>query len=467
MLGLLTMKEFLAHFKSLRFQISFLLIVGIMTFSGLMFSIKYRQELEDFSQNRIENSDLLSEHAENLSTVAFSRQQVYTAPSPLELLAEGRRKLLPNSFKVNVFTLSYPEQKTRANYLLSRFNDLDWSFIIVYFLSFLALLLTYDAISGEREDGTLRLLMSYSVGRDKVLLAKFLGAFLIIIIPLALGILVDILILMVSGSVAFELSHWAKLLCVIGVSVVFLSLFLFIGLLVSTRSAHSVVSMISLLLIWTVLVIIIPSTGKIFATKFYRIPSRAIVDKEITEKRREIWSNRAGDPSPEKNPGRWDGDPFAPNVPYRSAMVNEMTSAGNKIYHEYIRKMLSQIRSARAFTMVSPAMLYQVTVENICNTGIARFERFFKDVNRYKDQLKQFVLDKDKRDKESPHLLNEWHSNCISQKPVDFNRIPKFKEKDVGLKEAIRESMLLILVLIFSNMLIFLLAYASFLRGDI
>ena len=190
--------------------------------------------------------------------------------------------------------MDYPEQKIRANYLLSPFRDLDWSFIIVHFLSFLAFLLTYDAVSGEREDGTLRLLMANSVGRSKVLLAKFLGVFLIIMIPLALGIVVDILILMVSGSVAFELSDWAKLLCVIGVSVIFLSLFLFIGLLVSIKSVNPVVSMISLLLIWTMLVIIVPSTGKIFAAKFYRIPTRTIMDEEITEKQREIWSNRAG-----------------------------------------------------------------------------------------------------------------------------------------------------------------------------
>ena len=76
-------------------------------------------------------------------------------------------------------------------------------------------------------------------------------------------------------------------------------------------------------------------------------------------------------------------------------------------------------------------------------------------------------MEEDQRDEESPHLLNVWHSNCISQKPVDFNRIPKFKERDAALKETINESGLLVFALIFSTILVFLLTYASFLRCDI
>ena len=51
----------------------------------------------------------------------------------------------------------------------------DLVFIIGVFLSLMVFLLSYDSISGEREEGTLRLVFSYNVPRDTFLLGKYIG----------------------------------------------------------------------------------------------------------------------------------------------------------------------------------------------------------------------------------------------------------------------------------------------------
>ena len=65
---------------------------------------------------------------------------------------------------------------------------MDWAFIIGYVLSLIALLFTFDSVSGEREQGTLRLMLANSIPRHTVLIGKFLGALISITIPFLLAV---------------------------------------------------------------------------------------------------------------------------------------------------------------------------------------------------------------------------------------------------------------------------------------
>ncbi len=80
--------------------------------------------------------------------------------------------------------LRYRQDNYQKNSMLQSFTALDWSFIISVVISFVVILFTFDAISGERERGTLALMLSNSVPRGVILLSKFLGAFIAIVIPM-------------------------------------------------------------------------------------------------------------------------------------------------------------------------------------------------------------------------------------------------------------------------------------------
>ena len=468
MLKLLILREIRAHVKSARFQMAFALIVVVMAASAAIFCTRYIQLLEDYGREVQENQRDVRDQTGRLCDFAFFRHRVHMRPMPLEMLSEGRRKFLPNSFEVNLFLIDYPERKGRTNDLMGWFSDLDWSFIIVHLFSFLALLLTYDAISGEKEDGTLRLVMSYPVSRDRVIVGKFLGILLVMAGSLLVGLLLHLLIVNAMAPVSLAGDEWLRIAAGAWTSLVFLSLCLLVGLFVSTRCARSSTSMVSLLMIWMILVVVIPPTGRIFASKVYNVPSRRQVQKEIDQARDDIWNTQAGfDVPAERNPGNWSGDPFAPNVPYRSRMVNDMEDVYRRIYSGYIRKLWEQVTRARQFLMVSPAVLYQLAMENVANTGVERFRRFFTQIQRYRTTLEQFVRDVDREDPESAHLLNGWHKECISQRPVDYNRISQFREEDVSPADALMEVRWSLLALVLMGLTMFLLTYISFLRYDV
>jgi len=68
-----------------------------------------------------------------------------------------------------------PQVKQQRNFLLPQFIHIDWIFLNSLILSFVALLLTYDCICGEKEGGTLRLMLAGAVPRHKLLVAKYLS----------------------------------------------------------------------------------------------------------------------------------------------------------------------------------------------------------------------------------------------------------------------------------------------------
>lgn len=61
------------------------------------------------------------------------------------------------------------------------------STLAVFLIPLIALLLAYDAVVGERESGTLQLLLTYPLSRTALLLGKFLGHSLILGAATALG----------------------------------------------------------------------------------------------------------------------------------------------------------------------------------------------------------------------------------------------------------------------------------------
>ncbi len=107
------------------------------------------------------------------------------------------------------------------------------SSLTIFLVPLIALLLSHDAIVGERERGTLLLLLSYPVGRGQVILGKFLGHVAILAIATAVGYGAAGLALAL-GSEAPGAAGWRAFAIMIGSSVLLGAAFLAIGYAAST-----------------------------------------------------------------------------------------------------------------------------------------------------------------------------------------------------------------------------------------
>jgi len=459
-------RELLENIYSLRYSLTLILVLFLSTISGYVFISRFEKGLGEYHRETHKNLAGLEEQATNLSHVPNYVQTIHRHPKMLELACAGFEKSLPNTFRINAFSIFLPELKSAGNFLMSRFSDIDWTFMVAFVLSFISLLLTYESFSGERQRGTLSQIMCNPVSRESLLLGKYLGGMLTLMVPLLLGISLNLLIVSTSEFVSIQAREWTKILVIAVVSALYLSIFVLLGMLVSIRTDRASTSLVILLFVWVIVVIVIPSGGRILAEHFYEVPSQAEVHRRFSEARQEIWehSERYGE-----NAGNWGGDLNADwiNPPARARLYDAITDARNQIFGEYIHQMIEQVRFGRAFTRVSPTTIYQSASESIVSVGIVRFGNLYQQLKQYKEALRKYVIEKDREDPDSWHLLFERHQRCLSQEPVDFNTIPRFQEKDPSLSETIPDSIIDLGMLMLYNILLFMAAYVAFLRSDV
>ena len=130
-------------------------------------------------------------------------------------------------------TLWDARMRGTTNPLLNLFSAIDIVFIFEVVLSLMALIFAYDAISGERERGTLRLVLTHPVRRGHILLAKYISAMICLLGPLLMSLLLAAILLITSTAISLNISDFLRIGGIILSSIVYLSVFYLIGMLIS------------------------------------------------------------------------------------------------------------------------------------------------------------------------------------------------------------------------------------------
>ena len=106
----------------------------------------------------------------------------------------------------------------------------------------MSIILTYDAISGEKTRGTLRMVMSRPVSRIAFLWSKYLSAYVVLLVPLFIGTLASLLTVVFSEKIRLEGIDFVKSLAAFLVIALFLSFTILLGLAASVVAYDLLVS---------------------------------------------------------------------------------------------------------------------------------------------------------------------------------------------------------------------------------
>ena len=477
-------REILDNLTRFRFALTVVLIMVLMLLNAVIFvSSQYPRRVGEYSQDINAATESMKERSASLGKLAVSGPgDLYKKPSPLGFVATGADAKLPKRVTANASSgsnwnapnfhyshsnnwwLEYTQDVFQKNDALPNFTELDWTFIIGLVMSFMAILFTYDAVSGERETGTLSLLMSNAVSRATVLLAKFLGAFLTLMLPLLIGILLNLMIVNASELVSLDGSEWVRFGIIVVASAFYISIFLWLGLLISSQFSNSSSSLLVLLLIWVVFVVLIPNTMGVLASGFQQVPSRSEVSRlkqaKLDEIHERYWADRKlfqfGSPS--------DNPPNIEALRTWAGYLTERADTKSRFDDAHLDKQFAQVAFTQQITRISPAAIYKYALESLAGTGFARHKKFVQQARRYRQQFVSFIQLEDRADNESHHvyLVKEG----LSQKPVAFNSIPKFSEK-LTLGITFKGAFLDLMLLVSLALLLFMAAVLGFLRSDI
>ena len=116
-------------------------------------------------QSRYEaNSDLVEQELRQSTSWGHMSSKVYRAPDPMQIFVSGldydigRWAAISDEQGAKLENSAYSDDPIYAV-----FRFIDFAFIVQFVLTLFAILFTFNAINGEREDGTLKLVFSNAV----------------------------------------------------------------------------------------------------------------------------------------------------------------------------------------------------------------------------------------------------------------------------------------------------------------
>ena len=463
----ITWRELYDNLNSLRFALTTGLLLALMFTNAVVYLREHPERTQAYHNAAADAVKTLEARSTNLYRLAAEGPgELYKAPSPLRFCAEGGEAFLPkhaagiNSFRdianvTPIWRMVYPQETPNLLNIRPDFSTLDWAFIVSYVLSFIPLLFTFDSISGELGRGTLRLTLANPIPRHTVLIGKFLGAFISIHIPFAIAVLMNLLLIATSDAVHLTAEAWGRLGILYAVAILYISLFIALGLLVSAAVRESGVSLVVLLFLWVSFVVFIPNT-------LASIGSRTSVPMAYME----FWTQRMqiADEAREAYLQKYRDSQTTPAVHVLAEYVTTEAERYERFNEAYLNQQIAQGKRARAIICISPAAIVQHLFESFAGTGFERHLRFIENVQRYAREYRAFVIDMDRGDPDSLHIIGIREG--MSQKPVSPEAIPKF-EDTLSLSKDFNTAATELLLLTLFVVVLLSGAYLAFVRVEV
>lgn len=454
MVLIIALKRVLLNLKTFRFAAGTLVCLSIIVASGLA-------SLHDFKQRADYCQSLELEHQRQLREAESYNQisrRLILNPTVLTLVSEGvgerfglAAKIPGKSGPVEVFG------RTNANSFLSAFPSVDLAHIIGLLLTLMALLFTYDAVSGEREAGTLQLSLANSLPRYKILLGEYLGALLSVILPLLGCFLLWLALVRVYGGIVFESADWLRVSFVLLASILVVSLFALLGLLMSCSTRQSSTSIMLCLFLWVFLGRLYPDLSSWAATKL--TPMSPGVAEELGPIRPADVHYPSKAEIRERM--RLPRDQFMAKAQEQQRHSREMaqrfvTGVEAEKDAEF-RYMVSQARLAETLQALSPISAYLQIAAILSGTDLGSYVRFRSEARR---------LDRELAEWQERKILQHPQFSGVFPTPLDMSDLPSSHYHSEGLVEGVSRAFLPALVILLFHLLCFLAVLLIFIRYD-
>ncbi len=463
----ITKRELYDNLNSLRFALATVLLLGLMMTNAVIHLREHPERIQKYHDNVADSLNDLKSRTDLYQIAQYGPGLLHKKPSPLHFCAEGGETIMSDVVSnlivrithdlVGFWQLDYRPARHNSKNIRPDIIKIDWGFVIGFVLSLIAILFTFDSISGEREHGTLRLTLANPIPRHAVLIGKFLGALLCISIPFTLAALINLLVISTSSDVQLGTDAWSRLGIIFFIAIIYLCLFIALGLLVSSLVQHSGASLVTLLLIWVTFVVFMPSTLASIASGF----SHPMTYSEFWERRKQILNEFRN----EYLSGLENTQGF-PNKKMQlgGEYVLKETVARETLSHKFLDQQHTQIQQARSVTRISPVAIVQHLLEAFAGTGFERHQQFIQNAQRYAREYREFVSDMDRADPDSPHIIGIREG--MSKKPISPEAIPTF-EDTLSLSRDFNVAAVDLLLLLLYFVVLFAGAYLAFVRIEV
>ena len=506
-------REILANLMTFRFFVAMIICLLLVVVNSIVLIQDYEHRLADYN-------NAVQKHREKrlkAPVYSFLKFSVDYPPNPMGIYNQGIERNGGNTFPIHhnlVPCLWDGGWYGSDNSFLVLFSKIDLTFIFRVVLILLAMLFAYDAVAGEREGGTLRLMMTTAASRGLILVAKYISAMACLIVPLLISLILAQILFTTSGSISLSGADWLRISGIALISIVYLSGFYLIGLVISIASHRTATALMLATFLWVVLVLIYPSLSGWTVRRFWltgeetKRAAREELEQLWDTYEQEVTNYVRNDPvlgEMEKRDGRWVNSLERVGWNLRNRSVEMESGWGNimrylfeglhfahippesehrevsavKAYFQFSvplqirygqqtwqvrQKVLSQVygdkaKMQRSVMRLSPAAMYHQATAALAGTDFHGMVHFIEQVQGYRQAIIDYFHDK------GAFSSRQWFSDDKGR--VDWEDLPQFSYRRADVWTSARHALPNLALLLLINVLMFMAGFLIFVRQEI
>jgi ABC-type transport system involved in multi-copper enzyme maturation permease subunit len=410
-------KDFLLNIFSARFIIGVLLCLILVPFTITVSIDEYKSQLRIYTVDKEKSEKEWKE----IKVYSNLKPEIIKYPEPLGIFYKGINQNVGN--KVKIYLQEYPffptgHASTRDNPLLNAFFSLDFITVLSIVLSLLALVFSYDLITREHEDGTLKLIFTNYNGRISFLIGKITGVLISLLPILVFCFLLSALFIVLSPDIKLQVSDWIRVIILFIFSILYVLIFILMGTLISALVKHSSTAIVLSMLSWIWFVFLWPVSGSylsksIVKTDLYDNVRNSLddLDKEYGKKEGEqwdaiqkklnmkgtIWWNATGG---EDGYFETYGSPSETMEFHRQLNTWKepvrLSYADRKwpIQKKYLDGLIRQQKVEQNLSWFSPSEIFVLASSCLCRSSEKDFLRYMDEMRRYREIIVTFLKEK-------------------------------------------------------------------------
>ncbi len=259
MISAIARKEFLQALLTLRFAVGLILCVVAVAAGTLAMIEDYDSRREAWLRQVGDYDTEVLEQEGPYARLVWDLK-AFRAPRQLAVFSVGSDR-----WQGNQVTVTHHEVPVRSQWLglsnpyMVLFRTVDLSLIVQIILGLLALLFAHDAVCGEREGGTLRLMLANPVARDQVLLGKAAGHLGLLMVLLAVTYVVALLFVQASPALHLGAGEIGRVALMLAASGLYVAAMYAAGLLLSICTRRSATALVLAVFGWLLGVAVYPN----------------------------------------------------------------------------------------------------------------------------------------------------------------------------------------------------------------
>jgi ABC-type transport system involved in multi-copper enzyme maturation permease subunit len=410
-------KDFLLNIFSARFIIGVLLCIILIPFTISVSIDEYKNQLRIYAVDK-ENSE---KELKQIKVYSGLKPELIKYPEPLGILYKGINQNVGN--KVKIYLQEYPlfptgHASTRDNPLLNAFFSLDFITVLSLVLSLLALVFSYDLITREHEEGTLRLIFSNYTGRIPFLIGKITGVLLSLLPILFFCFLLSTLFIVLSPDIKLQISDWIRVAILFIFSILYILVFILMGTIISAFVKSSSTAIVLSMLCWIWFVFLWPVSGSylsksIVKTDLYDNVRNSLddLDKEYGKLEGEQWGaiqkrlNMRGTNWWNASGGE-DGYFETYGSPSETMEFHRQLNTWKEpirlsyadrkwpVQKAYLDGLIRQQKMEKNLSWFSPSEILVQAVSCLCRSSEKDFLRYMDETRQYRETLVTYLKDR-------------------------------------------------------------------------